>query len=86
MSAAQAKRLPQGTMTRNYRMSFSSLWLVDVQTNVDTRLNAMRITIGQKIYTNVMVKCPILYVIGDTLGLDMFLCGQYKAYNYCTCN
>ena len=76
MSAAQAKCLPQGTTTRNYHKQLDVIFkpLVDVQTNVDTRLNAMRITIGQKIYTNVMVKCPILYVIGDTLGLDM-LCG-----------
>ena len=33
-----------------------------------------------------MVKCPILYVIGDTLGMDTMLCGRYRAYNYRTCN
>ena len=87
MSAAQAKGLPQGTTTRNYHKQLDVIFkpLVDVQTHVDTRLNAMTITIGQKRYTNVMVKCPILYVIGDTLGMDM-LCGRYRAYNYRTCN
>ena len=45
----------------------------------------LTIKIGEAVYTNVMLKCPILYVIGDTLGMDL-LCGRYQAYNFQTCN
>ena len=77
-SAAQAKGMPKGATTRNYHKQLDVIFkpLVDVQTNVDKRLNSR---IGNAVYTNVMVKCPILYVIGDTLGMDM-LCGRYHAY------
>ena len=87
LSAAQAKGMPKGATTRNYHKQLDVIFkpLVDVQTNVDKRLNSMEIRIGKAVYTNVMVKCPILYVIGDTLGMDM-LCGRYRAYNYRTCN
>ena len=87
LSAAQAKGMPKGATTRNYHKQLDVIFkpLVDVQTNVDKRLNSMEIRIGKAVYTNVMVKCPILYVIGDTLGMDM-LCGRHWVYNFRTCN
>ena len=60
LSAAQAhkaagcqKGLQQETIITSKLMSFSSFWLVDVQTNVDKYLNSMTITIGEAVYTNV---------------------------------
>ena len=58
LSAAQAKR----GYHKNYHKQLDVIFkpLVDVQTNVDKRLNSMTIIIGEDVYTNVMVKCPIL--------------------------
>ena len=66
--------MPKGATTRNYHKQLDVIFkpLVDVQTNVDKCLNAMEIRIGEAVYTNVMVKCPILYVIGDTLRTYCF--------------
>ena len=64
LSAAQAKQMPTGATTRNYHKQLDVMFkpLVDVQTNVAKCLNYMTIAIGEVVYTNVMVKCPILYV------------------------
>ena len=48
LSAAQAKRMPKGATTRNYHKQLDVIFkpLVDVQTNVDKRLNSMEIKLG----------------------------------------
>ena len=46
--------MPKGATTRNYHKQLDVIFkpLVDVQTNVDKRLNSMTIKIGEDVHTS----------------------------------